>query len=67
MLPTQSVARPHCYHTCVVLLWQVEALIAEHANCTMLNVSGQTPLDVACQNGHAQVRGREGGREGGGK
>jgi hypothetical protein len=34
---------------------QVEALIAEHANCTMLNVSGNTPLDLACQNGHANV------------
>ena len=34
---------------------QVEALIAEHANCTMLNVSGHTPLDLACQNGHANV------------
>ncbi len=33
----------------------MDALIAEHSNCTMLNVSGQTPLDVACQNGHAQV------------
>ena len=36
-------------------IMQVEALIGEQGNCTMLNVSGQTPLDVACQNGRAQV------------
>ena len=35
---------------------QVEVLISENANCTMLNVSGHTPLDLACQNGHPQVR-----------
>ena len=29
----------------------------ENANCTMLNVSGYTPLDLACQSGHAQVCG----------
>lgn len=34
---------------------QVEALVSENANCTMLNVSGHTPLDLACQGGHAQV------------
>lgn len=34
---------------------QVETLVAENANCTMLNVSGHTPLDLACQSGHAQV------------
>ncbi|CAI8006143.1 Caskin-1 [Geodia barretti] len=27
----------------------------ENANCTMLNVSGYTPLDLACQSGHTQV------------
>ena len=36
-------------------LLQVEALTSENANCTMLNVSGHTPLDLACQGGHAQV------------
>jgi len=36
-------------------LLQVEALVSENANCTMLNVSGHTPLDLACQGGHAQV------------
>lgn len=36
---------------------QVEVLISENANCTMLNVSGHTPLDLACQNGHPQVSG----------
>ena len=35
----------------------MEALVSEGANCTMLNVSGHTPLDLACQNGHAQVGG----------
>ena len=34
---------------------QVESLIREHAKCTMLNVSGQTSLDLACQNGHTDV------------
>ena len=34
---------------------KVEALVLENANCTMLNVSGHTPLDLACQSGHAQV------------
>ena len=33
----------------------MEALVSENANCTMLNVSGHTPLDLACQGGHAQV------------
>ena len=37
---------------------QVEVLISENANCTMLNVSGHTPLDLACQNGHPQVSGQ---------
>ena len=39
----------HCSHA------KVEALVSENANCTMLNVSGHTPLDLACQSGHAQV------------
>ena len=36
-------------------LVQVEALTAHQANCTILNTNGQTPLDVACQQGHTQV------------
>ena len=39
----------HCSHV------KVETLVSENANCTMLNVSGHTPLDLACQSGHAQV------------
>ncbi len=27
-----------------------------HSNCTILNASGHTPLDLACQSGHSQVR-----------
>ena len=30
-------------------------MIRDHAKCTMLNVSGQNALDLACQNGHAHV------------
>ena len=34
--------------------------MTENANCTMLNVSGHTPIDLACQSGHAQVMNRGG-------
>jgi len=43
--------------TGMVLCLQVEALIVAHSNCTVLNSSGLTPLDLACQNGHSQVGG----------
>ena len=33
----------------------MEYLVREHAKCTIVNVSGQTPLDLACQNGHGAV------------
>ena len=31
-------------------------LINERANCNLQNVSGQTPLDLACENGNNEVR-----------
>ena len=30
-------------------------LINERANCNLQNVSGQTPLDLACENGNNEV------------
>ena len=33
----------------------MEYLVRDHAKCTLVNVSGQSALDLACQNGHSSV------------